>query len=197
MFILLVIHPLLRRVYEAVYPIKGRPSGFESVADVSAQHPPQSQLASADARLSQRVTFDLYFTGVLLCALHGFSALKVLVILYINYSLATRLPKQYIPAATWVFNIGILFANELCKGYKYADITEFFLPWSSSYDLGLEKDALHANLGTWLDTYGGLVPRWEILFNITVLRLISFNLDYYWSLSRGSGSPLEVCTPTS
>lgn len=147
--------------------------------------------------MSRRVTFDVYFAGALLCALHGFSALKVLVTLYINYSLATQLPKQYIPTATWIFNIGILFANELCKGYRYADIADFILPWSSSSaELGLKKDALRANWGTWLDSYGGLLPRWEILFNITVLRLVSFNLDYYWSLSRGSGTPLEVCNPT-
>jgi D-alanyl-lipoteichoic acid acyltransferase DltB (MBOAT superfamily) len=36
------------------------------------------------------------------------------------------------------------------------------------------------------------MSRWEILFNITILRLISFNLDYYWSLDRRSGSPIEV-----
>lgn len=177
-------------------PVKGRSSGSESVAATSSQRVLESQSALADARLNQRVTFDLYFAGVLLCGLHGFSALKVLVILYINYSLATQLPKQYIPTATWIFNIGILFANELCKGYKYADIARILLPWSSSSELGLEKDALNLNWGAWLDSHGGLLPRWEILFNITVLRLISFNLDYYWSLGRGSDSPIEVCNPS-
>lgn len=196
MFILLIIHPILRRCYEAVWPITGHPSGVKSVVAASNQHPPESQSASADVRLSRRVTFDLCFAGVLLCALHGFSALKVLVILYTNYSLATQLPKQYVPTATWVFNVGILFANELCKGYKYADIAELFLPWSSSYELGLEKGMARVNWGTWLDSHGGLLPRWEILFNITVLRLVSFNLDYYWSLSHGSDSPIEVCNPT-
>jgi hypothetical protein len=55
----------------------------------------------------------------------------------------------------------------------------------------LEKAELH-NWGSWLDSHGGIMPRWEILFNITVLRLISFNLDYYWSLDRRAESPLEV-----
>jgi len=53
------------------------------------------------------------------------------------------------------------------------------------------------NWGQVLDSYGGLIPRWEILFNITVLRLISFNLDYYWSFNFGSSSPLEVCIPSA
>jgi protein-cysteine N-palmitoyltransferase HHAT len=32
--------------------------------------------------------------------------------------------------------------------------------------------------------------RWQILFNITTLRLISFNMDYYWSVTKGT--TLEV-----
>jgi len=31
---------------------------------------------------------------------------------------------------------------------------------------------------------GGLLPRWEVSFNITVLRMISYNLDYYWAAVR-------------
>ena len=54
-----------------------------------------------------------------------------------------------------------------------------------------EANAAH-NWGAWLDSYGGIMPRWEVLFNITVLRLISFNMDYYFSLDRRSGSPIEV-----
>ena len=46
--------------------------------------------------------------------------------------------------------------------------------------------------GRWLDSFGGLLSRWEILFNLTVLRMISFNMDYYWSLDRRSYSPVEV-----
>jgi len=115
--------------------------------------------------------------------------LKVVIILYVNFLLATRLPRTSIPAATWIFNIGILFANELGKGYRYATFAQLLSPGSA-----LESGA--ANWGTWLDSYGGLVPRWEILFNITVLRLISFNLDYYWSLDYRSASPVEVSTYT-
>lgn len=46
--------------------------------------------------------------------------------------------------------------------------------------------------GAWLDSYGGLVARWEVLFNITILRLISFNLDYYWSIDKRGANGLEV-----
>lgn len=51
---------------------------------------------------------------------------------------------------------------------------------------------------------GGLLPRWSVNFNITVLRLISYNLDHYWAAKQrelGSraagegGSVLEVRNP--
>jgi protein-cysteine N-palmitoyltransferase HHAT len=139
--------------------------------------------------MNQRSSFDYGFALIFLGALHGFSALKVIIILYLNFSIATRLPRQYVPAATWIFNIGTLFANELCDGYKFSKIVEFI---SSAGPGSVEKGPELQNWGTWLDSYSGIMSRWEILFNITVLRLISYNMDYYWSLNRRSGSPLEV-----
>jgi D-alanyl-lipoteichoic acid acyltransferase DltB (MBOAT superfamily) len=116
--------------------------------------------------------------------LHGFSAFKVLLILCINFSIATRLPRKLIPAATWIFNISILFANELCEGYRFANVAAYLTP------LG-EASSLYS-FGAWLDSYGGIMSRWEVLFNITVLRLISFNMDYYFSLDKRGGDPIEV-----
>ena len=129
------------------------------------------------ARLNQRVRFDLLFALVLIFGLHGLSAFKVLFILYTNYAIATKLPRQYVVAATWIFNIGTLFANELFSGYRFGEIAGALSP-----RLGEQGK----NWGNYMDDYGGLIPRWEILFNITVLRLISFNMDYYWS-SNGPG----------
>ncbi len=194
MFLVLALHPLLRRLYNTIYPIS------ESQTTVPSQTPKgtlantTSSLVSsvtADARLNQRVAFDLLFAAVFLCALHGFSAPKVLLILYTNFMLATRLPKAQIPLVTWIFNVGILFANEYYKGYPYGSLVKYMLPGSASAQIGSEKGT-QAGWGSWLDAYGGLISRWEILFNITVLRLISFDLDYYWSLDRNGGSPIEV-----
>lgn len=185
MFLLLVFHPLLRRLYESTRPIK---SQVKSPLQKAYQ---KIQDRQADARLDQRVRFDVGFACIYLLALHGSSAFKVLTILYINFSLAKGLPKSYVPLATWVFNIGILFANELCKGYPYAAATLVLLPWSDASQSSSGGNT-SLNWGSYLDSYGGLLPRWEILFNITVLRLISFNLDYCWSLDLTGGSLLEV-----
>lgn len=190
MFLLLIFHPLLRSLYESVHPLSNGPS---SKTKSNSHRPAGTQNVEANARLIRRVTFDVYFAALFLVALHGFSALKVLLILYVNYTLATRLPIAYVPTVTWIFNIGILFANELCNGYPFGKLADFLLPWSASNEAPLEKEVFE-NWGTFLDGYGGLIPRWEIQFNITVLRLISFNLDFYWSSSRVGGSPVEVCS---
>ncbi|KAL8924923.1 MAG: hypothetical protein Q9208_003806 [Pyrenodesmia sp. 3 TL-2023] len=184
MFLLVVLHPLLRRVCDLIRPTERQ----------SLQHPQRDSHnapdGQADARLDRRVQFDVGFACVYLLALHGTSALKVFLILYINFTLANSLPKAYVPLATWAFNIGILFANELGKGYPYAAIAQFLSPWNNA--IGASSDTnVDGNWGTYLDNYGGLQPRWEILFNITILRLISFNLDYCWSLDLVGGSPLE------
>jgi D-alanyl-lipoteichoic acid acyltransferase DltB (MBOAT superfamily) len=83
-----------------------------------------------------------------------------------------------------------LFANELGKGFQFRDMARF-ITGDGTADFVTGKPLL-VELGEWLDSYGGIMRRWEILFNITVLRLVSFNLDYFWSLDRRGSSPIEV-----
>jgi D-alanyl-lipoteichoic acid acyltransferase DltB (MBOAT superfamily) len=33
----------------------------------------------------------------------------------------------------------------------------------------------------WLDALEGVQARWHILFNFAMIRLVSFNMDYYWA----------------
>lgn len=191
MCLLLIFHPLLRSLYESLHPIADNPLGAFAENHAEKHMSAGAQHVEADARLNRRVTYDVYFAALFLLALHGFSAFKILLILYINYTLATRVPVAYVPTITWIFNIGILFANELSNGYPLGKLADTILPWSTLDEVPSEK-AHSENWGSVLDNYGGLIPRWEIQFNITVLRLISFNLDYYWSSSRAGGGALEV-----
>lgn len=165
---LLVVHPLLRRLWNAVYPVSG----------------PRSSLGG-QGRLEQRASFDYAFALIFLVALHGVSALKVLLILHLNFHIAKKLPRRYMPAATWAFNIATLFANELCQGYRLRPLAGHFAP----------ADSALVQWGAWLDGYGGLMSRWEVLFNFSVLRLISFNMDYYWSIDKPNANSLEVSRP--
>ena len=175
---LLVAHPLLRRVYE--------------YCTSSPKHGSSSPIATGDARLARRLQFDFYFGLLFIVALHGVSAVKVLALLYINYRIGKTLPRSYIPAVTWTFNICILFANELCSGYRFEKVAMLFSP---SAGVSGEQETTLVQWGRMLDSFGGIMPRWEVLFNIAILRMISFNMDYYWSLDYPAASPIEV-SPT-
>ncbi|RDL33305.1 uncharacterized protein BP5553_08744 [Venustampulla echinocandica] len=180
MSILLTLHPLARKLYNRLRPIPSRNNSPKVNGSL-----PYGSTAEGEARLEQRASFDFGFAVVFLAALHGFSVFKVLLILYANFVIATRLPRTYIPAATWIFNISTLFANELSAGYPFAKIASFIWP------LGADSGNALVSWGSWFDSHSGIMPRWQILFNLTVLRLISFNLDYYWSLSQRGASVLE------
>lgn len=198
MALVVVLHPLLRTLYEKLtvsleliscctYSDPQQQASPEASSSASGSSNKVDTPNAIEARKESRIKFDLGFAAIFLLALHGISAAKVFLILYANFHVATSLPRQYVPAATWFFNIAILFANELCHGYPLADFASMLLPPQTS--AAGEKPG---NWGAWLDSYGGLIPRWEILFNVCVLRLISFNFDYYWSLDRRAVSPVEV-----
>lgn len=120
-------------------------------------------------------------------ALHGASASKVLFLLYVNYKIGKTLPRPYVPAATWTFNICIMFANELCAGYPFERMAMLIAPGVSG-----GQESLLVQWGRSLDGFGGIMPRWEVLFNIAICRMISFNMDYYWSLDYPATRPTEV-----
>ncbi|KAI0312315.1 MBOAT-domain-containing protein [Amylostereum chailletii] len=122
-----------------------------------------------------RLPFYALFSLVMLAVLHGSSAVKVLLILSANYTIAvTGNGAKWSVLATWVFNCAVLFANERFGGYRFSSV--------------------HPGLAYW-DSWSGVYPRWHVSFNITMLRLVSFNMDYYWALNRvgtlDSGSDLS------
>jgi hypothetical protein len=174
------LHISLRHVY-----------GLRRSRGAADKGPAERQTASLEgsdalhgSNLAKRIPFDVAFAVVFLVALHGFSALKVALILSANYLLAKALPRGRIPAATWVFNVFVLFANELNHGHPFAA-----LPFSAAAG----KVSPKTGWGSWMDRHGGLIPRWEVFFKVTILRLISFNMDYYWSLAAGGHIMVEVC----
>ncbi|CAG8540046.1 22521_t:CDS:2, partial [Racocetra persica] len=72
------------------------------------------------------------------------------------------------PIITWIFNLGVLFLNETYGNYGFEN---------------LNKDL------AFLDSNRGLITRWDVTFNICMLRLVSFNMDYYWSFHPSNNSP--------
>lgn len=172
----LCLHFVLRRVFNYVYT-RCSPT------------PPASSSYRATHNINRRKLFDVLFAAVFLFILHGFSVIKIFVIILVNFLISYFHPSSIaVPILTWVFNIGIIFTNDLYRGYRFQEI----LPWliaGEGQGVGYAMDAFMK---------GGIVRRWEVTFNFTVLRLISYNLDHYWAakqLESGEseeGSVLEV-----
>ncbi|KAI0064952.1 MBOAT-domain-containing protein [Artomyces pyxidatus] len=114
--------------------------------------------------LLHRLPFYTIFSILMIIVLHGTSALKVLAILSANYFIArVSAGQRWAVPATWIFNGGVLFLNERFGGYAF--------------------ESLHPGLG-YLDSWSGVYPRWHVSFNITMLRLVSFNMDLHWASTR-------------
>ncbi|KAJ6515528.1 MBOAT, membrane-bound O-acyltransferase family-domain-containing protein [Mycena sanguinolenta] len=116
--------------------------------------------------------FNLGASFVMLIALHGTSAVKILTILTVNYLISKSFgASKSGPICSWIFNVVVLFLNDRYSGYSFR--------------------ALAPSLG-FLDSFEGIYPRWHISFNITMLRLVSFSMDYYWACNT-TAAP-EACS---
>ena len=116
---------------------------------------------SSPANNLHNVPFHLIFLLSMLTALHGASILKVLVILPTKYAFAkaTSGTRLAVPVK-WLFDGGVLLANEWYEVYPFANLHSGF---------------------AFLDAWCGVYPRWPVNFNITMLRLVSFSIDYHWA----------------
>lgn len=102
--------------------------------------------------------FNLFFSYIFLFVIHGINTFKITGLLLVNYYIAKNTKGRTAVALSWIFGIGLLFVNELFEGYPFKKV---FPP--------LE----------FLDQYGGMMPRWDVNFNFSMLRMISYNMDYF------------------
>ncbi|KAN0065646.1 glycerol transporter [Thecaphora frezii] len=125
--------------------------------------------SASGAPRNHRKAFLLGFATVFVCALHGTNVAKLMLVLAVNYAIAHLLGGRWIaPILIWTFNVGSLFAIHWNDGFKYAAIWEPL---------------------AFLDQYQGLLPRWQINFNITMLRLVSYAMDLHWAKQAGFQRP--------
>lgn len=124
-----------------------------------------------------RIRFDFIFGLVFLFAAHGVNALRVLTHLLISFSIAKLFRKQRRLATilSWTYGIGSLFLNNSFRNYPFGSILPFLAPLDSSFK--------------------GIIERWDVFFNFTLLRMLSFNMD---SLERFEAvyKKQRVSTPT-
>jgi D-alanyl-lipoteichoic acid acyltransferase DltB (MBOAT superfamily) len=119
------------------------------------------------------IPFNIIISILFLLGLHGIGTFKVVAILSANYTIAKMCKSSRLgPVLSWAFNIGILFMNEQYNGYRFGEIIPA---------LGFLDE----------EKYEGFYPRWHISFNITMLRLVSFNMDYFWACRKTGPSGVD------
>ncbi|CAG8746357.1 7731_t:CDS:2, partial [Acaulospora morrowiae] len=117
----------------------------------------------------KRAYFFLGFSAAFLYVLFGNSVIFIFTILSLNYAISRTFQGSIAnPIITWIFNLSVLYLNETYKGYHFKSIDEHL---------------------AFLDRNRGLLARWDVNFNISMLRLVSYNMDYYWSFYPPPNSP--------
>ena len=106
-----------------------------------------------------------YGTLLVVFLLHGFKVFEPLCFVLINYAALKLIKKrELIVPFTWIYAIGTLFLLETSLTQSY-------------------------NFWIW----NGFLPRWNVIFKISILRIISFNLDYNKSHAEQNTSTLNCC----
>ncbi|OMJ22986.1 Glycerol uptake protein 1 [Smittium culicis] len=103
------------------------------------------------------------FSLIFFIFVFGFSTIFILSIMSLNYLLTKKVfaGSKHAFVAIFGFNMLILFTNEIFSGYLFASISPSL---------------------AWMDLHRGMMRRWDTTFNITMLRMVSFSLDYHWKL---------------
>ncbi|CEM40145.1 unnamed protein product [Vitrella brassicaformis CCMP3155] len=125
--------------------------------------------AERDAPL---LAYHLLFGMVYVCYLHGCGTFWLLSLVLVNFCISRLCAAGHSlgPALTWLFNVTILLTNDYFAGYRFE--------W------------IHPRLGA-LDQEPFIgVSRWHVHFPMVTLKLISFNMDLYWAVTRRK-SPLH------
>jgi D-alanyl-lipoteichoic acid acyltransferase DltB (MBOAT superfamily) len=100
---------------------------------------------------------------VFIFILHGFNLVKILFVAGVNYTVAKLVNDKLRPCCLWTFALLTLF---VCEWVQFP----------------FEPEGL----------FLGFYKRWNIVFKVTVLRMISFGMDYHWFMQSASGGYQKV-----
>jgi hypothetical protein len=80
-----------------------------------------------------RIWTSLIFSLCFLAALHGFSIIKLLIVISINYKVTKYFGVTiFAPLFVWTYGISLLFLNDAFAGYRFESISPF-LAWMDTY----------------------------------------------------------------
>ncbi|EDO19415.1 hypothetical protein Kpol_1002p62 [Vanderwaltozyma polyspora DSM 70294] len=107
-----------------------------------------------------KIRFDFFFGIFFLIVAHGVNSLRVFAHMFIMYLIAHLFKSQRRIATilSWTYGISSLFINDNYRSYPFGDILPFLSPLDSSFK--------------------GIIERWDVFFNFSLLRMLSYNMDY-------------------
>ncbi|KAI5954470.1 GUP1 [Candida jiufengensis] len=104
--------------------------------------------------ITKRSYFDFGFGIIFLIGAHGVNVTKISMLIGINYMIGKYIKNRKVAIwTTWIYGVSTLFFNEWYGNFKYG------IPFLDS-------------------GFKGIIARWDVFYNFTLLRMISFNLDY-------------------
>lgn len=107
-----------------------------------------------------KTKFDFACGLVFVCFMYGINSVKLFTHAFIFFTLAHSLKRKRLIAAfaIWSYGIFTLFINQKMKNLPFNNIAIILSP-----------------MDQW---YKGIVPRWDFFFNFTLLRLLSYSMDF-------------------
>ena len=156
--VLSAFHPFIRWVYNVV---------CSRLGTIHAK----SQ-TSVDVRMHRRTQFDVIFGLIFVTVLHGITIVNLMCFILANYGIVKFFPRPYVPAATWIFNLALLFARNIPSINPSLQNIVVLIPQKSMFTQWIISTV----------QFKGLMPGWSIVIKTIILRMISFNMDYYWSM---------------
>lgn len=127
---------------------------FPLLVGLIVLHTGLRRIVSPVLGLKKRTFFDFGFGLLFLFGAHGFNCFKILIHVAINYAIGRFSPNYKLALIlTWVYGILTLFINDNYRNFKFG--VDFV-------DYGFK----------------GIIERWDVFFNFTLLRMLSYNLDY-------------------
>ncbi|CDO94930.1 unnamed protein product [Kluyveromyces dobzhanskii CBS 2104] len=125
----------------------------------------------------QKVAFDFWFGMIFLVGAHGVNSLRVLFHILIMFVIAKAFKRQRTLATViiWTYGIGSLFINNSYRNLQFGQMLPILKPLDRSFK--------------------GIIERWDVFYNFTLLRMISFDMDFLERWNRIHSNPTS--TPSS
>ncbi|CAR29423.1 ZYRO0G08294p [Zygosaccharomyces rouxii] len=107
-----------------------------------------------------KVYFDFIFGIAFVVAAFGVNCFKYFAEILITFSIgsAFKFNPRLAILLSWTFGISLLFFNQKYSRYSYGSISSILSCLDGQFQ--------------------GLIPRWDVFFNFTLLKILSYNMDF-------------------